>query len=107
VDFWYSNCGPCIAQFKDFSSIYNRFHNKGFEIIGISTDQKKYQLQWKNAIIKHKLVWPQYWDTDGVNASRYSINAFPTNFLLNSNQEIVAKNISPAELDVLLKDTLK
>lgn len=107
VDFWYSNCGPCIAQFPKLDSIYKEFHDKGFEIIGISTDKRKYELQWKNAITKHNLAWPQYWDTDGINTSRYSINAFPTNFLLNANQEIVAKNISPVELEAFLNGNLK
>ncbi|MFD2160787.1 redoxin domain-containing protein [Paradesertivirga mongoliensis] len=107
VDFWYSNCSPCIAQFPKLDSIYNGFHDKGFEIIGISTDKRKYELQWRNAIAQHNLAWPQYWDTDGVNASRYSINAFPTNFLLNSDQEIVSKNISPVELEAFLKGNIR
>ena len=58
------------------------------EIIGISTDKKKYELNWKEAIAKYNLSWLQYWDIDGKNASNYSINAFPANFLLNTQGEI-------------------
>jgi peroxiredoxin len=107
IDFWYSNCSPCISQFPNFNSLYKQFHTAGFEIIGISTDKKKYEINWKKAIIKHNLVWPQYWDVDGEEALKHSINAFPTNFLLNAQRQVIRKNISPVELEQFLIDNLK
>jgi len=106
VDFWYSNCSPCIAQFPKLTSLYNQFHTAGFEIVGISTDKKKYEANWKKAIVKYNLPLLQYWDVDGIEAARYSINAFPTNFLLNNLNQIIRKNISPAELEVFLESNL-
>lgn len=104
IDFWYSNCGPCIAQFPTLKNLYEKYKGSGFEIVGVSTDKEKYKTDWQNAIKKYQLLWPQYWDKNGVEATKMSINAFPTNFLLDKEGIIIRKNISTVELeDFLLK----
>lgn len=106
IDFWYSNCGPCIAQFPDLKYLYEKYKGKGFEIAGISTDKQKYKTDWQNAIKKHQLLWPQYWDINGQEAAKLSINAFPTNFLLDSQGRIIKKNLRPIELKQFLMDNI-
>ena len=107
VDFWYSGCGPCRAQFKSLKNLYNQFSNKGFEIVGISVDRSTDKKKWEDIIINDKLVWQQYWDTDGKDSRRLSINAFPTNFLIDNTGKIIAKNISLGELEEVLSKSLK
>ena len=102
IDFWFSNCGPCIAQFPTLKYLYDKYKGSGFEIVGISTDNEKYKTDWQNAIKKYQLLWPQYWDINGVEATKMSINAFPTNFLLDKQGIIIKKNISPVELEEFL-----
>jgi thiol-disulfide isomerase/thioredoxin len=102
IDFWYSNCGPCIAQFPTLKNLYEKYKGSGFEIVGVSTDKEKYKTDWQNAIKKYQLLWPQYWDINGVEATKMSINAFPTNFLLDKQGIIIRKNISPVELEEFL-----
>jgi thiol-disulfide isomerase/thioredoxin len=102
IDFWYSNCGPCIAQFPTLKNLYEKYKGSGFEIVGVSTDKEKYKTDWQNAIKKYQLLWPQYWDINGVEATKMSINAFPTNFLLDKEGMIIRKNISPVELEEFL-----
>ena len=102
IDFWYSNCGPCIAQFPTFKNLYEKYKGSGFEIVGVSTDKEKYKTDWQNAIKKYKLLWPQYWDINGLESTKMSINAFPTNFLLDKQGVIIRKNISPVELEEFL-----
>ena len=106
IDFWYSNCSPCIAQFPELKEMYGEFSEKKFQIIGISTDKNQYVPQWEKVIQKHNLPWPQYRDPSGIEASKIGINAFPTNFLVNEKRIIVAKNISLIELKELLKREL-
>lgn len=106
IDFWYSNCGPCIAQFPDLSEVYSDFKGAGFEIIGISTDQEKYRGNWLKAIKKYGLEWPQYWDVNGVESRKISIVAFPTNVLLDADGKIIQKNIKPAALRQFLSEKL-
>ncbi len=106
VDFWYSNCAPCIAQFPDLLEVYSEFRGAGFQIVGISTDREKYRGNWLKAIKKYRLDWPQYWDVNGVESRRVSIVAFPTNVLLDADGRIIQRNIKPAELRQFLSEKL-
>ncbi|MBE5318269.1 AhpC/TSA family protein [Pedobacter sp. MR2016-19] len=106
VDMWYSHCMPCIAQFEDLKAIRNAFQDKGFEIIGISTDKTKYVEDWKLAIDKYKLTWPQYLDLNGIETSKYGIHIFPTSLLVNQQGKIVATGLSTVELKDFLKNNL-
>ncbi|MEI8113139.1 MAG: TlpA disulfide reductase family protein [Bacteroidia bacterium] len=107
VDFWYSRCGPCRAQFSTLKNLYTQFSTKGFEIVGISVDKITERKKWKETIVNDQLIWLQYWDIDGKDAHRLSINAFPTNFLIDHTGKIIAKNISLGELEEVLSRSLK
>lgn len=102
VDFWYSRCGPCLAQFSRMRDLYQQYSGSGFEIIGISIDQIRDKKEWEDVIVKEKLVWKQYWDKDGIESRRFSINAFPSNFLIDSTGKIIDKNISMEALSEFL-----
>nr|MBC7611729.1 TlpA family protein disulfide reductase [Pseudopedobacter sp.] len=106
LDFWYSNCGPCIAQFAEMNLIYTQFHLKGFEIIGISTDYQKNKNNWLNTIKAHNLQWPQYIDEGGLQSAKLSIKAFPSNILVDKNGKVVAINLLPSEINTYLKTAL-
>ena len=107
VDFWYSGCGPCRAQFNRLKELYSQFSNKGFEIVGISVDRDTDKKKWEDIIIKDKLIWQQYWDVNGAETKKLSIDAFPTNFLIDSTGKIIAKNIALEALNELLSKSLK
>ena len=106
IDFWFSGCQPCLKQFDKLQQIYDNNKQKGFEIIGISTDSKKYVSQWKEVILKFNLTWIQYLDAGGVEAKKLYIIGFPTNFLLDRNGKILKKDISPADLEKFLDSQL-
>lgn len=106
VDFWYSNCGPCIAQFPDYKDIYSEYKNRGFEIVNISTDKSKFISRWKKVIKEKGLDWVQYLDENGVEALKLNITIFPTNFLLDDSGKVILKNIHPEELRQFLKENL-
>ncbi|MDD2799042.1 MAG: TlpA disulfide reductase family protein [Bacteroidales bacterium] len=107
VDFWYSRCGPCRAQFNHLRELYSQFNNKGFEIVGISIDKEADEKRWEETIFKEKLIWQQYLDINGKETRRLSVSVFPTNFFIDSTGKIVFKNISMEELDGFLSRTLK
>lgn len=104
IDFWYSNCMPCIAQFEDLKKINEKYSSQ-FEVVGISTDKLTRRQDWLNAIKTNGLTWKQYWDLDGKEATSLAINAFPTNFLVNSEGKIIKKNIKPAQLEEFLRSS--
>lgn len=107
VDFWYSNCGPCIAQFEKLKELYGTFHPKGFTIVGVSTDKLSKEVDWKKVMVKYALPWTQLWDKDGQQAGKFNINMFPTNFLLDEKGNIVRRDLELFQLEEYLNTHLK
>jgi thiol-disulfide isomerase/thioredoxin len=107
VDFWATYCGSCLDSFLVYKDLYKRYKDNGFEIVAISGDRKKDIAKWKNMIQKRQLAWQNYIDIAGKEREKYNINPYPYTVLLDSNGMILKKNISPAELEIFLKENLK
>lgn len=107
VDFWYSNCSPCIAQFEKLKELYGRYGANGFTIIGVSTDKAAKEEDWKRIMVKYALPWPQLWDVEGQQAQMLNIRYFPTNFLLDATGKIVLRDLEPFQLEMYLDQHLK
>ena len=102
VDFWFSYCSPCIAQFPKLKELYKKYNTNELKIISISTDITKNLDNWNKVIEKNNILWDNYLDENGVEVSPLGINSYPTNYLLNNKGIILHKNISLADLEKLL-----
>lgn len=99
VDFWASWCGPCMAEVPNVKKVYEKFHVKGFEVVGVSLDEKKEA--WTNAIAKHGLSWLHVSSLKGWKcpvAAQYSVTGIPATFLLDPEGKIIARNLRGEEL---------
>ncbi len=48
IDFWFSHCGPCLSQFPDYIKLIKKYRDKGFNMIGISSDSSPSDIEaWK------------------------------------------------------------
>jgi peroxiredoxin len=108
IDFWASWCGPCRQENPNVVRVYNEFHKKGFDILGVSLDQKKEN--WVKAISDDKLTWThvsdlKYWDNAA--ARLYAVNSIPSNFLLDEKGIIVGRNLQGEDLYKKVKEILE
>jgi len=107
VDFWASWCGPCRKENPNIVAAYKEFHDKGFNIIGISLDKKKEN--WIKGIQDDNLTWTHVSDLlfwNSAVAKLYGVRAIPGNYLVDSKGIIVAKNLHGEELQTTLKSLL-
>ena len=107
LDFWATWCGPCIAELPNVKAAYEKYHDKGFEIIGISLDSDEKRLE--NFIEEHDMPWPQLCDGKGWDskyADQYGIRGIPAVFLVKDN-EVIATGVRGSLLEQKLEELLK
>ena len=107
IDFWASWCGPCRLENPFVVKAYNEFKANNLAVIGVSLDSDKEA--WTKAIQKDKLLWTQVSDLKGWNnevAQLYSVRAVPSNYLIDPDGIIIAKNLRGEELSATLKKYL-
>jgi len=99
VDFWASWCGPCRQENPNVVKLYQQYHSKGFEILGVSLDKTKED--WLKAIKDDNLTWIhvsdlQFWQNAA--ARLYGVNAIPQSFLLDKDGKIIGKGLRGEQL---------
>ena len=110
IDFWAAWCGPCRRENPNVVKIYEQYHDKGLEIIGVSLDgapnQKDPKKAWLDAIEKDGLVWPYHVSDlkyfQSAAAITYKINAIPFALLLDPEGRVIGKNLRGRALEAKL-----
>lgn len=107
VDFWASWCKPCRALNPELKVLYEKYRQRGFEIIGVSLDTEK--KAWKKAIIQDDLPWTQLIDEkafSGALAKYYDIYGVPVKILLDKEGKIAGFDLSTSEIEGILSNAL-
>jgi len=105
VDFWASWCGPCRGENPAVVAAYQKYKDKGFDVLGVSLDQNKDK--WLQAIAKDNLTWTHVSDLKGWQneaAQKYGITSIPFNVLLDKDGKVLAKGLRGPALKAKLAE---
>ncbi len=96
IDFWASWCKPCRMENPNVVSVYEKYHDKGLNIISVSLDRAGQKQRWLKAIEDDNMNWYhvsnlKFWQ-DPI-AKMYNVRGIPATFLLDENGIIIAKNL--------------
>ncbi|MDC0231302.1 thioredoxin-like domain-containing protein [Aureispira] len=108
IDFWASWCGPCRKENPNVVRMYNKYKDKGFDILGVSLDNNKDK--WKAAIKKDNLTWHHISDLKGWSSALskpYGVKGIPHTVLVDKEGVIIAKKLRGHALEAKLKELLE
>ncbi len=108
IDFWATWCGPCIGELPNVKANYDKYHEKGFDIVGISLDTDRKKLE--AFLEKEGTKWTTLFE-DGAGwkhpvATYYGIQGIPTVILVDQKGKVVSLNARGPELSKLLEKLL-
>lgn len=122
VDFWATWCGPCVASFPHIQELYNKYHDKGFEVFCVA-DNDSSEDQWKDFIAGSKVGLQNYhhilrglktltdekgefagFDNSNDQSDKYAVHYLPTKYLIAADGTIIGKISNDEQLDSLLAE---
>lgn len=113
LDVWASWCKPCRVANPHMVELYNKFHNKGLEMISISLDGTPEQISpkedWEKAVSNDKLTWTQLSDLKGWDSKirdSYNIRSIPYTILIDQNGLIIGEDLSHEALNNKISEIL-
>ena len=92
LDFWATWCGPCVAEIPNIVSVYNQYHQNGFEIVGISLDKANMKQAVVDFCNEHNMPWEQIYDGGYWNAEiakLFGVDSIPRAFLVDGDTGVI------------------
>ena len=110
VDFWATWCGPCVAEIANLRREYEKWHEAGFEVVGVSLDEDRASLE--RFVESKEIPWPILYEEPGSPgwrhplASYYGITGIPTVVLIGSDGNVITLDARGKKLGAALERLL-
>ncbi|MCH2160737.1 MAG: TlpA family protein disulfide reductase [Phycisphaerales bacterium] len=108
IDFWASWCRPCMAQMPHLKELHEKYHQRGFEIFGVSLDDDESRME--GAMERAKITWPVFYDGQKWKnelAQQFEVRRIPTMILVDRNGIVRAVDPPPAAVSRLVADLIE
>ena len=102
VNFWASWCAPCLQEIPEFIKVREEYHDRGFEIIGISTDDTAEQL--RDFAAKYKTNYPLLQVTGEAEDAYGPVFGLPTSIIVARDGSVCKRHFGPLSKEQLEKE---
>lgn len=95
LDFWATWCGPCVAELPNVSKAWTAYHEKGFDVLGISLDKEGMEEKLNELTAKRQMPWPQAYEGKGWTsevARLYGVRSIPHMILVDGDTGLILAN---------------
>jgi thiol-disulfide isomerase/thioredoxin len=111
VDYWATWCGPCRAEVPNVLANYQKYRDKGFEVVGVCLDEKRDAAE--EYVAQSNIPWPSLFhqasDEGGWQhpmAVKYGITGIPTAILVDQQGKVVDMQARGERLGATLQQLL-
>ena len=107
IDFWATNCGPCLEEFPNLKELYAEQHEHGFEIVGISLDgspelvenfTQRFQIPWRMIVNEGEVERLR---------ERYLVRKIPSLYVVNREGKVAQFDVRGTDLRTTIEGLLK
>jgi peroxiredoxin len=107
IDFWATNCPPCLEEMPNLKQIYADYHDDGFEIIGVSLDEDPSIVEQFTA--RAEITWPMIVERGTVESLRasYFVPTIPSLFIVDQNGKLHQFDVRGKDLRNVIQKLLK
>lgn len=100
IDYWASWCPDCLRALPQVLAVHRKYHDKGFDVVGISLDNDQDALT--SFLKKRDMPWPEYFDGKGWQSdlvTKYGVGGIPEMWIVGQDGRVSAAGVQPEELD--------
>jgi len=89
LNFWATWCGPCRVEMPSIEAIYNKYSDKGLEMLAVNCSEDKATV---SSFMKNEgFTFPALLDLDGRVSLNYGVQSIPTTFLIDRDGMIILR----------------